>query len=133
MARSNKQAASQGDVVPLGGESAQDRPPVERITPGPRVAPPQEPRFGTATPVDPGGAVPRVVRGTERAPDGLTRYRVRCANYGPQPARYILARDRDEAKEHYLSVQRIDALLARLEKSGQKPEPPELVVVALED
>lgn len=86
-------AADKGKIkpVPLASrKSAHGEP-----DPGPPTAP-----IALANPT------PRVIHPNERAPrgSGLTRFKMRCLNYGPgdQPTRYVLARNESEAREEYL-------------------------------
>lgn len=91
------------------------------------TAPPETSAVAAPTPA------PRVVGQHERAPAGLVRCKVRCDNYHPQPTRYILAASLEQAKQHYLRVQRLDELLERLARDGAKVEPPQLVASVLAD
>lgn len=95
------------------------------------------PKFGTQKPVEgAGGEVPRVVDPLERygTVKGVTRFKIRCSNYHPQKTRYILARNDEEARAHYLEVNGLAKELERLKKNGvEKPEQPDLVVTALPD
>lgn len=93
------------------------------------------PPFGTPKPAG-SGDVPRVVPELARveAGSGLTRYKIDCRNYTPQPRKYVLAKDEDSARECYLSATKLGDTLTRLKKNGVKDiEPPDLVVTALPD
>ena len=113
----------------------QGLPPETTGAPAQNEAPP--PPFGTEEMADPGGPVPRVLKQTERAPRGLTRFKIRCNNYSPKPIKYILAKDEDQARGCYTSAVGIDNEIARLTKNagekGVKPEPADLVVTQLPD
>lgn len=99
------------------------RPPKDEMG-QPAQHPPTAPKAGK-------GDVPRFVDGNTRATPGLVRFRVRADDsYGQQPARYVLARDEEEAKEHYLKGLAIDRLMARL---GEDAPDPMLSVTRLPD
>lgn len=115
----------------------QTLPPDVTGAPGGHEAPP--PKFGTAKAVDPNGPLPRVVNELERVTpgSGFQRYKVRCDNYTPQKTRYILAQDEDEARAHYLEVNGLNALVAKLKKQAKDKaddvEEPALAVTVLAD
>lgn len=72
--------------------------PDPKAPPAPDPAPPAPP----AAP-DPGGAVPRFVKQTDRAPAGLRRFKVRAAAQGGG-VRYVVARGEADARDLYLSL-----------------------------
>ena len=76
-----------------------------------------------------------MVRELERAPAGLTRFKVACRNFDPAPAtKYVLARDEASARDHYLAVTGLAARVERLKANGaEKVEPPLLAVTRLPD
>jgi hypothetical protein len=83
---------------------------------------------------DAGGPVPRTVHQNERSPTpALTRFKLKCISYHPQPVRYVLARDKDEAEQHYLKATRLDQAVALASARGPMAEPPVLVVTTLVD
>lgn len=93
------------------------------------------PPFGTAKPAGEGD-VPRVVKELARveAGSGLTRFKISCSNYTPQPRKYILARDEASARECYLKVTKLGETMEKLRKNGHKDlEPADLVVTVLPD
>lgn len=82
---------------------------------------------------------PRVVHQNERVPkgSGLTRFKIRCLNYGggDQPTRYVLAADRASAEKTYLAHTGLQAVLDLLtDKDGNLAGPvPKFATKALED
>lgn len=80
--------------------------------------------------------LPRVIDPSDRAPqDGSAkRFKVRCTNYEPRTALYILAEDEASARECYLAEKGIAGEIQRLKESGaEKIEPPQLTVTVLPD
>jgi hypothetical protein len=84
---------------------------------------------------EPHGPVPRVIQAFERVhPDSdLTRYKVGCRNYSPQPDLYVLAKDQESAVSHYLEHTFVAETIRQLETQGNKPEKPAIVVKVLPD
>lgn len=119
-----------GDVAEAPAPARPARP--TRRGRGPAPVPsedaPKPPPFGTPVPAGK-GPLPRLVSQLARAPEGLTRYKIRAANYGDQPVEYVLARDEESARECYLEATGLSGLVARLRKAAG----PDLVVVELED
>lgn len=69
------------------------------------------------SPPDVGGPVPRVVHERYRVPTGaaVKRFKVRCDDGRiPHPSLYVLANDEAEARQHYATLQRLDAATANL-------------------
>ncbi len=58
------------------------------------------PKFGTPT-VAEASEVPRVIKGIERAPQGLTRFKIRAINVPESPTVYVLAKTEASACDHY--------------------------------
>jgi len=78
--------------------------------------------------------VPRVCHQSERAPEGLGRFKVFCHNYHPARARYILAHDEEEAKRFYLEASGLAAVTKQLQDRGLRDfETPALSCRLLED
>lgn len=96
------------------------------------------PKFGSQEKADPGGPVPRVIKETERAPAGFTRFKIECRNYLPQPRRYVLANKDDEAgaRAFYLETGGLKKRLESMAANGiekDKIVQPEMVVTKLPD
>lgn len=107
---------------------------------GPGVADGEKaPPFGTAETADPGGTVPRVLKPTERAPQGFTRYKVSVRDVSPVTTKYILTRQDDEesARKLFLDVSGIAARQEQQRKQFKdqpdKVEQPTLVVTRQPD
>lgn len=69
--------------------------------------------------------VPRTLHQNERAPAGLTRYKIVCRGYGECGGfapRYILAANEQQAREHYLYVTGLAGMVARMGKDAPDPE-----------
>lgn len=91
-------------------------------------------RFGTQKPVEPGGKVPREVKGFERAAGtGMKRFKIRCDNFGSHAHRYILAADEKAACDCFCEVDGVNIERKRLEKYGKTVPAPELVVTEMAD
>lgn len=135
MAKQKPAPASDITAADLGGDLSVDPIPRAGGAPGGDDKPP--PPFGTPEVAPAGGPYPRVCKELERAPKGVTRFKVRATNYSPRPTRYILALDEDSAREHYLKVEKLDVLVAKLKRqAGPKAddvEAPDLAVTVLSD
>lgn len=105
------------DLARVQAEHTQSEPkvvPLERQPRGGDDAPP-------SPPVSPEGVVPRLIHQNERAPAGLKRFKIQCSE--PQAVfRYVLAKDRESAVEHYLKVTGVTAVLEHLPET-QRPRP----------
>ena len=141
----NEQAKRQADAGAARAPEGHLRPDLQRVQaehshpepPAARLVPPKKDDTGH---VEPGalaaprageGPAPRFVSQNERAPEGLKRFRIRSdETYGPQPVRYVLARNRHEAEDHYLHATGLNAVMRRL---GDRAPDPMLAVVALPD
>lgn len=51
----------------------------------------------------PGLAVPRTLHQNERAAEGLKRFKILATNNSPARPRYVLAKDKNSACEHYIA------------------------------
>lgn len=123
----------------LGTEKDAVHPPVERTPSKPPSDAPPSPPFETPELASANGPMPRVCKPTERANKDAEqkRFKIACRNYIPQPVKYILARDEDEAAVHYLKVTKLADTIAKLKKrAGSKADDvdaPELAITALTD
>jgi hypothetical protein len=78
--------------------------------------------------------VPRVCHQSERAPEGLTRFKVYCENYHPARPRYILATSEAQARTFYLDASGLAGIYAKLkDRKARDVEEPTLVVVKMPD
>lgn len=97
------------------------------------------PKFGTPIQAAPGGDLPRVCKELERAPKGVTRFKVRAANYPSHKTLYVLAKDKgdapdeDAAKTCYLAASGLGSHVAKLKTATSTPDDPMLVVTVLAD
>src|SRR4051812_32842754 len=99
-------------AVEIEGEGAVTPPPASRAKPKPKARPKPE-----AKPEDNLEEGPRLIHENERAPEGLTRFRIRGDSTAP--LRYVLANDEAEAVAVYTEA--------------TKHAPQELVVIELPD
>lgn len=86
---------------------------------------PKPPKHGTPEPVEPGGKVPRVVKGTDRAipGSGLKRFRIRCDTFTACKTRYILAKTEEDAIKFYSEQDGIPKLVENAKKEKPNFEP----------
>lgn len=79
--------------------------------PAPAVAPLEFPKgadgkvqegLPKAPRANPDGPIPRTIHQNERAPEGLKRFKILGTNSSPARPRYVLAKSKDEACEHYV-------------------------------
>lgn len=75
------------------------------------------------------GPVPRVIADFERAPAGLTRYKVRVIDAAPALTRYVLARTEADAVRAYKEYVQLSVVF----DDAGKPREPRFYVKALPD
>lgn len=116
------------EVVPAGEEKKSFSEPrgLKLNNPDPNKTP--------TAPLAAGTPAPRVCHQSERAPEGLTRFKIYCDNYHPMRTRYILARTAEEARAFYLDASGLVSTVGRLkEKRVRDVEEPGVVVKAMPD
>lgn len=100
---------------------------------------PKPPPFETPTVISAAGPLPRLCKPTDRVPKGagISRYKIACRNYTPQPTRYVVAQDEDSAVDCYLRSTKLHDTITRLKKragaNADEVEAPELAITVLED
>lgn len=95
-------------------------------------APP--PPFGVGKPVEAPKAGPQIVDQLSRAPEGFTRFKIRCDNYSYRATKYVLAQDRKDAESFYIANSPLATELEQLKAAGaDKIDPPKLIVTVLSD
>lgn len=110
-------------------ETPPEVPPEVLGAPGGDVAKP--PKFETPV-VAEDRNVPRFVRPIERAPVGLSRYKVRCTSVAESPTHYVLARSEEQAKKFYVEAHGLDKLTEKVkERDGNEVEVKVEVKVAI--
>lgn len=82
---------------------------------------------------DENNPVPRVIHSSERAPAGLTRFKIRAENHHPRQIRYVLAENEQDARKEYAKAEGFEAAQAAARKRGHELAPLEMVVTALPD